>query len=93
MEVLKRVGETFVLEGEGGAVVAGIAFHRSPENAIIIDHTEVSDSLKGQGVGARLVEAVVVLARMEKVGIIPACPYARKVLARGDGYADVLMGK
>ncbi|MEM9679724.1 MAG: GNAT family N-acetyltransferase, partial [Bacteroidota bacterium] len=38
---------------------------------IIIDHTEVDESIKGPGVGSQLVEASVEYARKEGVKILP----------------------
>ena len=44
------------------------------ERRIIIDHTDVSDELRGTGAGGRLVEAAVLWARAEKKLIVPLCP-------------------
>jgi predicted GNAT family acetyltransferase len=40
-------------------------------------HTEVPEAFRGQGVGARLVEAAVAKARADHLTIVPWCPYAR----------------
>ncbi|MCV2983426.1 GNAT family N-acetyltransferase, partial [Escherichia coli] len=40
----------------------------------IIEHTDVDESLKGQGIGKRLVAKVVEKMRREKRKIIPLCP-------------------
>jgi len=59
-------------------------------DTITIRHTEVDDSLRGQGVGRRLVDAVVAYARAEKLTIIPVCPYARATFERDPSIRDVL---
>ena len=57
---------------------------------VIIDHTQVDDSLRGKGVGRRLVEAAVAWARKDKVRLMPLCSYARAVFDKTPAFADVL---
>jgi len=57
---------------------------------IIIDHTFVSEQLRGQNVGRQLLEKVVGFAREENKTIIPICPYAKAELNKNDQYLDVL---
>lgn len=47
------------------------------EDKIIIDHTYVSEVLKGQGVGQQLVKKVMEYARQENKKIIALCPFAK----------------
>lgn len=57
----------------------------------IIDHTEVHEVFKGQGVGYKLVEAAVIFARENNIKIKPLCPFAHAVFKKkGSLYADVL---
>lgn len=53
-------------------------------------HTEVKESLAGQGVARKLVENLVDRAREEKFKIVPTCSYAKKVLESSEEYSDVL---
>ena len=57
---------------------------------VIIDHTTVDDSLRGQGVGGKLVRAAVDWARAENARLMPLCPYAKSVFDKTPEYADVL---
>lgn len=80
---------TFYVESEGQQVAMMTYSHAGPKN-IIIDHTEVSDKLKGQGVGYKLVEAAVDYMRKNGLKAIPLCPFANAVFKKmGDKYSDV----
>lgn len=56
----------------------------------IIDHTEVSDDLRGRGIGKQLVAAAVHFARERSVTILPLCPFAKGVFGRVPEFRDVL---
>ncbi len=55
-----------------------------------IHYVEVDPSLRGAGLGRRLIEAAVAWAREERKQIVPICGYARTVLHRVPEFADVL---
>jgi uncharacterized protein len=57
---------------------------------VILDHTSVDDSLRGQGAGRQLVEKAVAWARAENRKLMPLCPYAKSVFDRTPEYRDVL---
>ena len=61
----------------------------SPDK-MIIEHTEVSEELKGQNVGFQLVKTAVDFAREHHIKIIPLCPFANSVFKRKPEFADVL---
>ncbi len=57
---------------------------------IIIDHTEVSEALKGQGAGKKMLEQAVLFAREKKIRIIPLCPFAKATFQKTPEWHDVL---
>ena len=59
-------------------------------NKIIIDHTEVSDKLKGKKIGFKLVEASVKFMREKDLKVIPLCPFAKSVFDKTSGFSDRL---
>ena len=63
---------------------------KSGDGQITIDHTEVDEKLRGQGVGEDLVKAAVDFARESGLKIKLICPYARKVFEKNPDYGDVL---
>lgn len=73
-----------------GERLGEMTYSRAGATRIIIDHTEVSDDLRGQGAGRALVEASVVWARERELVILPLCPFARATFDRHPEWADVL---
>jgi predicted GNAT family acetyltransferase len=75
---------------ENGQRPANMTFSKAGDSLIIIDHTEVSDSLRGKNVGKQLVAAAVEHARKNNLKILPLCPFAKSVFERVKEYQDVL---
>lgn len=80
----------FYLDDKNGENIAEITMSPTSETLKIIDHTWVDESLRGQGVAARLVEEVVNDAREKGYKILPLCPFAKSEFERKSEYADVL---
>jgi predicted GNAT family acetyltransferase len=57
---------------------------------MIIEHTEVDDSLAGKGVGMDLLNTAVEYARSKRIKIIPLCPFAKSVFDKKPELHDVL---
>lgn len=70
--------------------LAEMTYSKAGADTIIIDHTEVSEALKGQGAGKRLVTAAVEFAREKNIKIIPLCPFAKSVFEKVKDFQDVL---
>jgi predicted GNAT family acetyltransferase len=80
---------SFYIE-ENGNRLAEMTFSKAGDRMIIIDHTEVSDALRGTGAGLKLVAAGIDFARKNGLKIIPLCPFAKSVFDRKPEYRDVL---
>jgi len=79
----------FFIEKDG-ARVAEMTYTKNGDYRIIIDHTEVSDAHKGEGLGKALVFHGVEYAREKNLKILPLCPYARVLFRRNkDEFKDV----
>ena len=74
---------------ENGEWVAELTYLKS-NGTMIIDHTEVDEKLRGEGVGQDLVKAAVEYARENDLKIRPVCPYTKKVIERTPEFQDVL---
>lgn len=71
-------------------IEAEMTYSRAGEGLIIIDHTEVPETLRGRKVGERMVRQAVEDARRDGVGIIPLCPFAKAQIDRHPEWQDVL---
>ncbi|MFC4722014.1 GNAT family N-acetyltransferase [Geojedonia litorea] len=80
----------FYLELDG-VEEAQMTYTYAGPHKIIIDHTEVSEKLKGQGVGYKLVEFAVQFMRAKEIKAIPLCPFANAVFQKKkEVYFDVM---
>lgn len=82
-------GAFFVLKD--GQRLAEMTYSRTNASLIIIDHTEVDASLSGQGVGRKLLGALVSWARGAGIKVVPLCPYAKAQFEKDSSIRDVLV--
>lgn len=80
---------SFFMEKDGKRIAAMVYVMAGPQK-MIIEHTEVDESLKGQGAGARLLEQLVEFGRKEKIKVIPLCPFAKATFRKREDLQDVL---
>ena len=78
----------FYIEEEG-EWIAELTYERN-NGTMTVDHTEVDEKLRGEGVGEDLVRAAVEYARENSLKINPVCPYTKKVIDRTPEFQDVL---
>jgi predicted GNAT family acetyltransferase len=74
---------------ENGNMLAEMTYRREGDS-MIIDHTEVDESLRGKNVGYQLVENGVEFARTENLKIVPLCHFAKTVIEKHKDFQDVL---
>jgi predicted GNAT family acetyltransferase len=77
--------------GQDGAVVAELIYHIGPKGELVIEHTEVDDSLSGKGVGKQLVETAVDYARTHQMKITVLCPFANAIFKRRPEWNELLL--
>ncbi len=92
MEILQqdnKIKGKFYIE-QNGKTVAEMTYVWVNTSKIIIDHTEVDESLKGLGAGKQMVSKAVDFARENGIKIIPLCPFAKSVFDKVTAFNDVL---
>ena len=80
----------FALLDESGKRLGEMTFSRARDDLIIIDHTEVDESLRGQHGGQRLFEGMVAWARTSNTKVLSTCPFASAMFDRRPDTHDVL---
>jgi uncharacterized protein len=79
----------FYVERDGQRL-AEMTYSRANATLIIIDHTEVDESLKGQGAGRQLLDALVQWARETRTKVMATCPFALAQFRKDASIRDVL---
>jgi predicted GNAT family acetyltransferase len=87
-EEIKNKGAFYV--EENGERSAELLYFHPAAGRINIYHTEVSEKLRGKGVGGELVAAAVKYARENDQKIIASCPYTKKIIDKTPEYRDLL---
>jgi len=90
MITIQQGSKSFYIGESEDKSLAEIVFDYSGEDIISIEHTNVSDTLRGQNVGRQLLQKIVEWVRTENKKIVPHCPFAKAALIKNKEYADVL---
>lgn len=75
----------------GGDV--GFLDYRVKDSVLTLVHTEVAPSLRGQGIGEKLVRFAMEHARTHGLEVVPLCPYTKRWLEEHPEYAPLVRGK
>lgn len=67
-------------------VVAEITYSETEEGVCTIDYTEIDESLRGQGIAGRLVEAAVAEIKAQNKKVAATCSYVQKWI---DDYVEI----
>jgi len=92
MEILQKddahKGMFYVMQDN--KILAEMTYVWAGTGRIIIDHTNVSEELKGKGAGKQMVAKAVDFAREKGIKILPLCPFAKSVFDKVEEFRDVL---
>ncbi|WP_028788723.1 GNAT family N-acetyltransferase [Terrimonas ferruginea] len=91
MEILFQQDGTkgsFYIDGDGNEPLAELTFSMAGTDKMILDHTGVTDALRGKNAGAAMVAKAVEYARANNIRIIPLCPFARAQFDKHPEYND-----
>ena len=81
---------TFYIERDGERLAEQIYRKTKDGKTVIIVHTEVAESLRGEGIARKLTLATVAWARASGLKIVPVCPFAKAIFDRDPEIQDVL---
>lgn len=90
IEIIERETKGFARATKDGVKTGAMTYSIPGSDFIIIDHTEVEEAFKGQGVGKQMLDALVEMAREKELQILPLCPFANAMFKKFDAINDVL---
>ena len=80
----------FYQENEKHELIAEITFTEEDNDCLIINHTFVNPTYRGQQLGQQLIKLVVEKARNEGKKIVPLCSFAKHEFTKNNDYQDLL---
>ncbi|ETI70537.1 GNAT family N-acetyltransferase [Neobacillus vireti] len=87
----KKESNRFYKQDETGKLLAEVIYEPNGEQQVLLTHTFVDSSLRGQGVAEQLVDCVVAEMKAEGKKIVPVCSFAVALFKRKpDKYKDVI---
>ena len=92
MEFTKDIGHIYAVD-DNGKIIAEVDFPDSKDGVCEITHTFVDDSLRGQGVAGKLIDAAVQQIQEFDKKTVPVCPYAVKWFKDHPDMNDILAKK
>jgi predicted GNAT family acetyltransferase len=81
-------GELQLMHNEN--VIARMTYSKVDPQNIIVDHTSVEPTFKGQGIGKKIVEELVYWARNNGIKVLPLCTFAKATLEKQKEWSDIL---
>ena len=88
--MFNTIDNKIFMNDESGRIIAEVTFPDYDDNTIIIDHTFVDDSLRGQGIAGKLMLEVVNYAKNNNKKIKASCSYALKWFEKNkEQYSDI----
>ncbi|MVB11489.1 putative protein YjdJ [Caprobacter fermentans] len=91
--VLKHEPERIFFLDQAGKTVAEVTFPQIRKGVVDINHTFVDDSLCGQGIASRLMEAVAKSLRKDGKQAVLTCSYAKKWFSSHKDYSDIQLNQ
>jgi len=70
--------------------VAEMIYRMDDSYLMVIEHTEVDKSLRGEGIGEKLLNELVEYARSKSIKVKAECSYAEAMFKKNEALRDVL---
>lgn len=90
IQISESSGKGIVFMNDGKRNLAEMTWVKGGDDYIIVDHTMVDDSLRGQGAGRKLLDHIIQLARERNLKIQPLCPFVVATFNKVEEIRDVL---
>jgi predicted GNAT family acetyltransferase len=93
MDIQHKEGQqrgNFFIENEGKRI-ALLSYDKTDDGTLVIEHTEVDKSLRGQNIGYQLVQRTVEFARSNGLKVSPVCPFAKAIFEKKKEFQEVMV--
>lgn len=80
----------YFIAAENSVEIGRITYVMTGDTKLVIDHTEVNPTFEGNGIGRKLVFAVVDYARENDLKVLPVCVFAKALFDKTPEIQDVL---
>jgi predicted GNAT family acetyltransferase len=90
IKLIKNGNKGYFAALDDDKTAGSIYYTMAGESRMILDHTEVNNDYRGQGIGKKILMYIVDYARQNKIQIIPLCPFAKSVFDKTESIRDVL---
>ena len=89
MEIIKEKNKVYI-KNENNTEVAYITFPQIEAGIVLINHTYVSEELRGMKIAEQLMEAACEVIRSNDQKVIPQCSYAKHWFEKHPLQQDIL---
>lgn len=87
---LKEGNQRYYLEDDTGKEIGEICYTVTADGNYNVHHTYSSPSVRGQGIGDKLLDVMADKAREDQKKIVPSCSFVAKRFNEYDKYDDVI---
>lgn len=77
----------------GGGHYGVVGYRRLGDGNIVLLHTEVPEELEGQGVGSRMIKAILEYVSSQGCKVLPQCPFASSYISRHPEWKSILINE
>lgn len=88
MELIKEHNKVYILDNN--KEVAYVTFPNIDDNTVNINHTYVSETLRGQNLASKLLKEAYYIIKSNNKKAIIECVYAKKWFEKNNEYNDIL---
>lgn len=81
-----REENTYIYKNEQGETLAYLTYEDVAQNTVEATHTVVSERLRGQGIGKKLVTYFLDEMKQQDKKVVPTCWYVKKVIEENETY-------
>lgn len=88
--VFRHEGNAYIYRDEQGEKLAYLTYEVISDDTVEATHTVVSEKLRGQGIGKKLVTYFLEEMKQKGFKVVPTCWYVEKIIDENEAYHELL---